>query len=1453
MSKNFNKIKPNIKPGIYLPSNEINIIRRNQENNTHEVLEDKKLKRVTSWKKSEKKFKQSLIFNILSFGIVHLISLFYPKFYIKLYCIPWQAKECDFFLVENIYGNLTLCKLKYKKNKNLIIDSNRIKDTNSLSIDNKLKKEYNNMIKHTTYSFEYKSCMYEYDEKNNDIIPIYMNLSEMINSDVYKCLSDGLSNQSLVKLFRERYGKNEFKLNINLIYIHFFRSQIPSLTIVIIIGIIEYICLQNYTIMIIKIFLAIGLFVTQFIIIKFSLVNKFNNEFTLDGKNNVIRVKRNYLLNEKQNKLYSYLNIEDLLPGDIILLKNNEYVPSDCIIINGECLVSECNLTGNLNIHRKIALKNNSELFNYKYSNINILYHGTKILKAFTKTDNYFITALCINIGPNTFKANQLSNLLYIFERKQENYNVYNMFGERKRIILYMILNLFIPTLLSLIYFYFFLPSEYYKSDFFKTHMYKIIIAMICKSLMAVFFLIQNIIILFSLFDLHKLNIICFDKSRLIKSGKINTIIFNKTETLSTNKFELYSYNPVSININKPEQLIFKNYLKEQNKELYKYIFDYYFDKKTIKSIHFSKKVQKEEQYYINNINDNYKKEESKHLAVLLLECLLCCTSIEKYDMEFFGKEIEIEMFKDMKWEIKQKEENINNSHIKIKFCKEYNDYTENKDNNNTIYNGVYYYISEKITDIYPSNYYLLTNNNSYKIQTNKKDGINNNKGKNYSRINTIRSASISSFVNNSILLDIMNSDINSYKIRIYKKFILNGTFDSAVIAYNFLIKELRFMIKGNPEKIITKCKKNTIPKDIEKVISIHRRKGLIILFCAIKILEIDEYNENDDLETYMEDLTFIGFLALKNNIKDNIDRSIMKLKKYNDNFIIISGDNEYNCLSTGFLSGIIENKNIFVLDQENNGKISIKKIYSFKNNKDENEEKEIDKAKKDNISNISGNLRCSKVTTEIKNGHFENNENQLKNLQDFFEDKNYIKNNCIYIPQLKNNLNKLDKISDKDEQKIKNTKNKRKLRQISNEFVGNSEKERIINIKKSITDNSIELIKIDNSLNKRKKTDNSKLTMKKTKIEENIIERDIKLKYLNFMEKYYYHNIFEEYADIKSSIFCISGKLFHYLYMNKSHKGVKNFMDRIISKSKIFFNMSSLDKSDLVEYFRENPNNIVCVIGQCDSDIDSILSSDVGINLKRPKNLNIISSHYYSIKNNINCIKDIIINGKTFVENNLLLEVISFECSILLNAYILCCIIRNVVINEEEMNFLEIEYFLLTTVSFLSKTKETIYLNQKSNLLNFYYYLQFGENITFKVLGIFLFCYLYRGNLEFENHLLDLEFLSYFYVLIMEFLICGILSFSFLSFYKESALSNYYLVAIINIYLIYICFILFLNSSNYSLDIFPYTHFLKNENKMDCYTDKNRLYLFLSLLFDFIGTLLFNSITFIIFKLVLR
>ena len=269
--------------------------------------------------------------------------------------------------------------------------------------------------------------------------------------------------------------------------------------------------------MLLKIALAIGIIVLQLIITKISFINKYSKEFSLDGNKKKIRVKRNYLL-KNENQLYYNLDNIELLPGDIILLKHNDYVPCDCIIVNGECLVSESDLTGNLSVYKKVALKNNSEYFNYKYSNINILYHGMKIIKSFSKTDNGFISALCINIGPNTYKANLYSNTLYFLERKKEYNNVYNLFGERKKIFLYIIINLFVCLIAAVVFFSVFLDKKYSESDFFKEYLPKISIALICKSLMAVFFLIQNILIFIALIKLNKVDLVCFDKSRLINS-----------------------------------------------------------------------------------------------------------------------------------------------------------------------------------------------------------------------------------------------------------------------------------------------------------------------------------------------------------------------------------------------------------------------------------------------------------------------------------------------------------------------------------------------------------------------------------------------------------------------------------------------------------------------------------------------------------------------------------------------------------------------------------------------------------------------------------------------------------------------------------------------------------------------------------------------------------------------
>ena len=458
-------------------------------------------------------------------------------------------------------------------------------------------------------------------------------------------------------------------------------------------------------------------------------------------------------------------------------------------------------------------------------------------------------------------------------------------------------------------------------------------------------------------------------------------------------------------------------------------------------------------------------------------------------------------------------------------------------------------------------------------------------------------------------------------------------------------------------------------------------------------------------LDNYLEDLTFLGFLTLKNNIKENVRNSINELKKFNENFLIISGDNEYNCLSTGFQSQIIENKNIFILDKEDNSKISIKKIYSNKSNN----EKEKGKDKVSKFSRITG----SKITTENSGVTTENIKDSknysyiTKNSLLVKAEKNIIKNDDIYLPEL-NNLDDLDMVLEKRGKKINEEKGKRN-RPNKDLFIGNSEYERIITTGKSIS-NIIDKKKTDITKNKKRKIkDNKEVIINNKNTEEIFVKEDNESKYLIFLEKYFYQDIYKEYGDVKDSIFCLSGRLLNYLNKNKMHKGVQNFMDMILTKTKIFFNMSSIDKSVIVDYYRESPNNLVCVIGQCDSDVDSILTSDVGINLKSPKNLNTILSHYYSSKNDIICIKDVIMNGRVFFENNILLESISFVSSMVLVGYILCCNLRNVDINQGEINFLELEYFLLATLSFVSKTKDNNYLDQNSRLSSIANY--FNEN----------------------------------------------------------------------------------------------------------------------------------------------
>ena len=85
---------------------------------------------------------------------------------------------------------------------------------------------------------------------------------------------------------------------------------------------------------------------------------------------------------------------------------------------------------------------------------------------------------------------------------------------------------------------------------------------------------------------------------------------------------------------------------------------------------------------------------------------------------------------------------------------------------------------------------------------------------------------------------------------------------------------------------------------------------------------------------------------------------------------------------------------------------------------------------------------------------------------------------------------------------------------------------------------------------------------------------------------------------------------------------------------------MSSIDKTISVDFFRKYQNSYICIIGECQSDFDPIMSSNVGINLREPKNFNTILCHFYTKKGDILSITKIIMEGRNIDENISLLRI---------------------------------------------------------------------------------------------------------------------------------------------------------------------------------------------------------------------
>ena len=910
-----------------LKENEIELIRRTKDNYTHEVIQDMYIKEITTWKTSEKKLGNYYLYNILSLGIVHILSKHKPLLFLKLNCIPCIPKEAEYFLVKDIYGECQLCIKESKRNTQSHSSGINIDD---ISNENILGITTNNIgnLSNQIIGFNYNSKFYEYNESLNKIIPIFFDLTKLSNRKIYQLFIDGLSTQNKVNKLKERYGLNICPFNLRLFIIYFLKAEFVILIFSIIFGAIE--AAFGNKIQFLFIFLTIVItIIYQYYLIKRTTLKR---EYTLEGEKKQLKVKRKYM--SEENNDYCYINNIDLLPGDLIYLKKDENVPCDGIILEGECIIDLSDVNGSMAEFRKKELDNNTNQFNYRANKNSILYHGSKILKSFSKLENNSILLLCINTGTNTYKANQLLNVLYIFKKNKNYSEIYSYFCGKKNVLLIHCICIFIVSTIGIIILYFFIEANKEFKKIFNKDLFVLILTIISKCFIPSFHVISSGIIVNSIRHLLTVNVFCYDKSRLLYAGNINTIFFDKTGTLTEKSLELVGFLP-AISSSNTSEICLKFYNINQIKDLTSILINYYTNNIDEDSI-FNDNIS------YSNIYDKDKRasENQKKMAVSYLECLISCNDLEKINNQIYGNSIEKEIFSQSKWEMK-----INSDESKYQIKKNVFFEEDKSNTNNESFRSLKtinetYDVNEKFSeykvkildekiDLYPNNYYKITEGKKIFIHKNSNnfDNMNSSKdlivGSNTSKLNdnlydNSEKENIKKYSKgNQIIDDIIQNEnnINSYKLRVYKRFIKKGTLYSSAIVYNPLMKTLHFMTKGPPEKIIPYCNYNYLPKNLNKIISSYRKNGYISLVLGSKIISEYNYDKNMGEDFYMSNLNFCGLIVLKNKLKKGVKEVVEQLKNLKCDLILNTGDNIYNSLSASYESGLISSKNIFVFD----------------------------------------------------------------------------------------------------------------------------------------------------------------------------------------------------------------------------------------------------------------------------------------------------------------------------------------------------------------------------------------------------------------------------------------------------------------------------------------------------------------------------------------------------------
>ena len=839
----------------------VNIQKRLKGNNnaTHDSFADQQITKATLWKIHPHKYICAVIIYILTFGFGFLITRISMKMYLMLLCVPTTIKDAEYILITDIHNINYLIAIstemfpvnELKKIKSTLYHHRYINRSNittaatatttAVTCDDSVCK-----------CFYFLNNKYKYDNTNHMFIPVafYLNHYTLQELSQFKY---GLPSVNVLTYLQCVHLSNETRLKeytlIKLIILECSNWAYLYNLICIIIWLID---LWYWQFAIVISVLSLFLIITAALRKRDTFTHICNSHSTTTH----VKVKRRFHSSNDEHEDedgFIYTASTNIYPGDVIKIEKPSLsttsttsnidtalsIPCDGLILEGYCTINESDLTGEntLVLKKEINFDNNNETyFNYNNHLSNIVYQGSSISTLYLpRNKKEQLILLVIDTGYNTYRGNMLTN----WEKHIPNNNI-NRFNNDIIFLGCVFSSIWLFTSIFVFCFY----NTYYdiSTSSINTTTYSKRFLLCLDNITVVLPPGMAICINFCrLFFNHKLKrngIRCILEKKVEEAGRVDVIVFDKTGTLTESKFGIHCY--------KVNQLTNKSVLCLGKEE---------FHPDTLN------KIYKCIQHKIFNLrvnamlrgknDDNSYQRSLMYNIIYFTECVACCHNVFPINNHVFGNALDMELFKDMKWELTQENDNINSDvYIHPRYSLQI--VNLNKENNEMLYK-----------------------------QRHKRKNNNN------------------------------NNNIKKVNMNYYLKYIERFEFMAqlqciSVIVENAVDGSVRAFAKGAPEKIRNICLKETLPVDLDIQLEYYTSKGFRVLACATKL--IIKYNKRminrDDVES---DMCFLGLIIFKNQIKKNTMMNIQKLKTAKCRIVVATGDNMYTTLNVAKQCGIIE------------------------------------------------------------------------------------------------------------------------------------------------------------------------------------------------------------------------------------------------------------------------------------------------------------------------------------------------------------------------------------------------------------------------------------------------------------------------------------------------------------------------------------------------------------------